>query len=95
MLLAVWLFRGALLQEAFLVQLQEDLVDDLGLFRGGRAAKVVETNVEPVIDLLVLDVELVAELLRGDASLEGSGLGGSTVLHAHKEQEKLATRSRV
>lgn len=49
-----------LLQEAVVPQLEEDVLDNLGLLRRRRPAEVVKVDVEPLVGLGVLDVELVA-----------------------------------
>lgn len=55
--------RGdALLEPLVLPELQEDVLDDLGVVVGAGAAKVVELDLEVVVDLLVLFVELVTQL---------------------------------
>ena len=51
-----------------------------GLLFGGGTAKLVELAAEPLVDLLVHLVVLVAHLDRGHTLLEGLGLGGRTVL---------------
>ncbi len=76
-LLAVWLSRSPLLEEAVLVELQEGVLDNLGLIFRGCSPEVVEGNVEPVVDSLVFGVELVAERLGSNTSLEGPSLGRS------------------
>lgn len=54
---------GCLFSEvAVLVQLGEDVLGNLGLLCSGRPAEVVELNLEPVVDLLVDLVVLVAQL---------------------------------
>jgi hypothetical protein len=78
-LLAVGLRRHAFLEEAVLVQLQEDVLHDLGLLLRRGAAKVVKVDVEPLVRVGMLDVKLVTELLGRLAGLEGLGLGGGSV----------------
>lgn len=55
---------------------------------GGCAAKLVKVDLEPVVDLLVDGVVLVADLLTREAFLEGLGLGGRAVLvgTAHEDR---------
>lgn len=79
-LLTVRLFCRPLLKEVVFVQLEEDILHNLRLLLGRGSAKVVEANLEPIVNLLVLDVELVAELLGGLARLESLGLSSSAVL---------------
>lgn len=79
-LLAVGLLRRPLLEVVALVQLEEDVLHNLRLLLRRRAAKVVEPDLEPVVNLLVLDVELVAQLLRRLARLQRLGLRRRAVL---------------
>lgn len=80
MLLTVRLFCRPLLKKVVLVQLEEDVLHNLRLLLGRSSAKVVEANLEPLVNILVLDVELVTEFLGGLARLESLGLSGSAVL---------------
>ena len=59
---------------------EEHLLSDLGLLRGRGAAKDVEADVEPLVDVPVDDVVLVAELLGGDLFYERPRLGRGSVL---------------
>jgi hypothetical protein len=70
---------------SILPQTAENILDNLGLMRGGRAAEDVEFNVEPIVDTLVNSMVFCAELFRCYAFFEGFGLGGSSVfiLHCH------------
>lgn len=52
----------------------------LRLKLGACAAKVVELNIEPVVNLLVLFVVFGANLFAREAFLESFGLGGSAIL---------------
>lgn len=69
--LAIGLLGGDLLEVAVFPDLQEHVLNDLGVFLGGCAAEVVELDLEPVVYVLVDYVELVDELLGSDAFLEG------------------------
>lgn len=69
--LAKGLGGHALLKPLVFPQLQEDLLDNLGVHVGAGPAKVVELDLEVVVDLLMQLVELIAQLAGGDAFLEG------------------------
>ena len=69
-----------LFQETVFVKFCEDVLGDLGLLGGGSAAKNVEANIEPFVDLCVQLVVLVAELFRCALLLDSLGLGGSSIL---------------
>lgn len=80
MFFAIRLGGDSLLQEPRLMKLEETILHDLGLLWCGRPSEVVKADLEPVIDSLVLGMELVAEGLRGDSSFECASLGGRAVL---------------
>ena len=77
---------------AVLVELQEDVLGDLGLLGRGGAAELVEGDAEPLVDVAVDGMEAVAELPRGDAFLEGLGLGGGAVFVRAADIEGLVAR---
>ena len=56
------------------------VVTDLRLLLGGGPAELVEADVEPLVDLCVESVVLVADLARREPLLYGLGLRGRTVL---------------
>ena len=62
------------------VEVLEDFLSDLGVDGRGCPSEVVKVDVEPLINLLVDNVVLVADLLRGLAFLLGFGLGRGSVL---------------
>jgi hypothetical protein len=55
-------------------------MSDLSLLLGGGPAELVEADVEPLVDLCVESVVLVADLTRREPLLHGLGLRGRTVL---------------
>ena len=77
---AVWLLDGILLDEAPLVQVQEELLDNLGLLRIGSPSEVVEVYAEPLVDFGVDGVVVVAELPWTLLFLQGPCFGGGTIL---------------
>jgi hypothetical protein len=70
---AVGLGGLALLDEAVVPEAGEDVLDDRGVLGGRGAAKDVEVDAEPVVDLLVDRVILGAE--RGGVDALGQRLG--------------------
>jgi hypothetical protein len=60
-----------LLNQPVLVQIQKDCLRDFGLFGGCGAAKVVEANVEPFVNVRVDLVVFVADFLGRDAFFDG------------------------
>lgn len=75
----VWLSSLSLLNIPILPQTTENVLDNLGLMRRGRAAEDVELNVEPIVDTLVNSMVFCAEFFRCYAFFEGFGFGGSSV----------------
>lgn len=86
--LAVGLRGDALIEPLVFPELQEDLLDNLGMEVGAGAAEVVEVDLEVVVDLLVQLVELIAQLAGCDALLEGLCLGRSAVLVGAADVER-------
>ena len=88
-LLTVRLNGGALLEEAVLVELGEDILGDFRLLVRRCPAKDVESDVEPLVDLGVQLVVFVAELFWGALLLYRLGLGrGSVLVGAADEQSR-------
>lgn len=77
--LAEQLLDDLLVKIAVLVQLQKDILTDLGLFGGRSTAEIVEFDVEPVVDLGVQLEVLIAQLLRRAALLQRLRLGRRAV----------------
>ena len=61
------------------MKVPEDLVSDLGLVLGGGPAEVIEADVEPLVNLGVEGVILVANLLGSQAFLESLGLRAGAI----------------
>lgn len=80
MFLAIRLGGNSLLQEPSLVKLEEAVLNNLSLLRGSRPSKMVKTDLEPIIDGLVLAVELVAKGLGANAGFERASFGRRAVL---------------
>eukprot|EP00166_Cyanidium_caldarium_P000929 ctg_1404.g427 len=76
----IQLRHGLLRAVPIVVYLPEDLLTYLGLARRRGAPKMVETQVEPAINVPVQPVVLVAQLSWCDALLGRLGLGGRAVL---------------
>ena len=72
MLLAVKLCCGAFVQEAIVVQFEEDILGNVGLKLGCCTAEDIESNVEPAVYCGVNEVILVAKLLWRALFDEGS-----------------------
>jgi hypothetical protein len=68
-LLAERLLGGALAKESVVIEALEDGLGDLGVLLGRGAAEVIESDVEPLVNLLVDLVILCAKLLRRDLLL--------------------------
>ena len=78
---AVQLVHAVLHGIALLVQGPEDVLGYLCLLLSSSSTKLVKADVEPLIDLLVQLVGLVADLARGDPLLlHELGLSGGAVL---------------
>ena len=58
----------------------ENCLADFCLFRSGRPPKLVKLYVEPLVDLVMDNMVLVADLLGRALLLQGLGLGGRPVL---------------
>jgi hypothetical protein len=84
---AVRLDSCLFLQEAVLVEFCEDVLSNVCLLGGGGATEDVEANVEPLVDLCVQFVILVAQLFRCALLFNGLGLGGSSVLVGAANEE--------
>jgi hypothetical protein len=69
----------ALLDEAVVPEVLEDLLDDGGVVCGRGSVENVKVDAEPVVDAAVQGVVLGAERGRVDALLEGLGLGRGAV----------------
>jgi len=78
MFLAVRLDGGSLLEEPVPSQTEEGVLNNICLLFGCRSPEVVEGNVKPIVNGLVLGVELVTQRLRRDACLECPSLSRST-----------------
>lgn len=63
------LLGGALVKESIFMEALEDSLGDLGVVLSRSAAKVIESDVEPLVNLLVDLVILCAKLLRRDLLL--------------------------
>jgi hypothetical protein len=63
MFFAIELSGNVLLQEAILIQFEEDVLSDLCLKLSRSSTKDVETNVEPLVDVGVNSVVLITEFL--------------------------------
>ena len=74
------LHHALLLQHVLLVESQEDILGDLGLARGTGASEVVEVDVEPLVNLLMQNIVLVANLLTCQSLLPSLYLGRCSVL---------------
>ena len=95
-LVAVQLLLCLLLQHAPLVEVPEDFLCNLRLRARARAPKVVEIDHEPLVHRPVNLVEVVANLARTDAHLEGLCLRGRAVLvRAADVQNVVAPRTAV
>jgi Co/Zn/Cd efflux system component len=68
-LLTEGLLGGALVKESIFMEALEDSLGDLGVVLGRGAAEVIESDVEPLVNLLVDLVILCAKLLRRDLLL--------------------------
>lgn len=77
---AEWLDGFALLDEAVVPELAEDVLGDLGLVRGRGAVEDIEVDAEPVVDGFVDGVILGAQSLRSEAFFESLGFCGGAVL---------------
>lgn len=73
------LARLALLDEAIIPEVLEDLLNDGGVVCGRGSVEDVKVDAEPVVDATVQGVVLGAERGRVDALLEGLGLGRGAV----------------
>jgi len=62
------------------VQVQKDILSNLGLLLGRCPTKLVKVNLHPLVALLMDGVVLVAEFLASNTIRQGLGLGRSTVL---------------
>jgi len=58
----------------------EDILGDLSLLRCGSSSKLIEITIEPLVDLSVQSMVVVADLLGSLAFLAGLGFGGRTIL---------------
>ena len=65
---------------ALFLEMVEDVLRDLSLLRRRRPPKFVEVTVEPLVDLGMEGVEMVADLLGCLVHLARFGLGGGAVL---------------
>jgi hypothetical protein len=63
------LLGGALVKESIFMETLEDGLGDLGVVLSRGAAEVIESNVEPLVNLLMDLVILCAKLLRCDLLL--------------------------
>jgi hypothetical protein len=63
------LLGGALAKESIFMEALEDSLGDLGVVLSRGAAEVIESDVEPLVNLLVDLVILCAKLLRRDLLL--------------------------
>ena len=86
-LLAIRLGGDSLLQKPILVKFQEGILNDLGLLVGSSPSEVIEADLEPVVDGLVLDMELVAKRLWSDTGFKSASLGGCAVLVSSADVE--------
>lgn len=68
-----------LFDKTILLYFQEQTLNDFGMPGGTGPSKVVETDVEPIIDLLVELMVLVTDLLRGFLLLQSFHLSRSPV----------------
>jgi hypothetical protein len=78
--LAVGLLHLALKDVAVGVEVAEDILGDLDMVLSRGAAEDIEADAEPLVDLLVHGVVLVAQLARGQSLFERLGLGRCAVL---------------
>lgn len=78
--LTVLLLDSVLVSVASLLKVVEDVLSDFGLLRGGRASEFVEVTIEPLVNLFVKSMVVVADLLGSLALLAGLGFSGSSVL---------------
>ncbi len=89
--LRVELFYRVLGDVAVLVELQKDVLGNLGMVMGRRPAELVEGDVEPAIDVVVDGKVAGAELGRGNSLFPGPGFGGGPVLVGATDVERLVT----
>lgn len=79
-ILAVTLCHLLLGGSILFVDIEEDLLGDLGVPLGAGPAKIVESDIEPLIDLRMDLIVEIADLLRGFLLLHGLDLRRCAVL---------------
>ena len=80
-LAAEQLLHDVLRGEPVVVDRLEHVLRNLCLLLRGRATKMIEANIEPLVDALVKLIVLVTDLLRRQTLLNRLGLGSRTILH--------------
>lgn len=73
------------------VDVEEDLLGDLGVPLGAGPAEVVESDIKPLIDLRMDLIVEIADLLRGFLLLHGLDLRGCTVLVCSADVEDIGS----
>jgi len=77
---AILLFKVVLVSVSFSVQVVENILSNISLQCCSGATKFIEVTIEPLIDLGVELMVVVADLLWGLAFLTGLGFRGSSIL---------------
>lgn len=77
---AVLLVDSVLVSVTLFKKVLEDILGDLSLLRRGSSSELIEITIEPLVDLSMQGMVVVADLLGSLAFLAGLGFGGRTIL---------------
>jgi hypothetical protein len=91
--LTVKLGHGLLNQESVVLELHEDILGNNGLLLSRSTSKVVESNIEPLVDTLVKVIVLVAKLTGSASFLKSFGLSCGSVLVSSTNVESVVVAS--